>query len=184
MNRDEFEHVIRAAAEIVDDEIVVVGSQAILGQFPDAPERLLRSHEVDLYPRRDPSRADEIDGAIGDGSPFHARFGYYGHGIGPETIAAPAGWEQRLRELRLPAIRQRKGTVVAWYPEVHDLVLAKAAAGRPHDWEFIEDAVRAGLVDVEQLRLGVELLREADQVRVRDRLEGVIARVNRDDAGV
>jgi hypothetical protein len=31
-------------------------------------------------------------GALGDGSPFHAAFGYYAHGVGPETAKAPAGW--------------------------------------------------------------------------------------------
>ena len=41
MTRDQLEHVIRAAATIaVDDEIVVIGSQAILGEYPDAPEEL------------------------------------------------------------------------------------------------------------------------------------------------
>lgn len=35
MRRRDLEHIIRAAADIADDdEIVVLGSQAILGQFP------------------------------------------------------------------------------------------------------------------------------------------------------
>ena len=51
MRRDEFEHVIRASAEIVHDELVVVGSQAVLAQFPDAPEALLKSLEADVFPR-------------------------------------------------------------------------------------------------------------------------------------
>ena len=46
MNRAELEHVIQAAAEITGDEIVVIGSQAILGQFPNAPAPLLRSMEA------------------------------------------------------------------------------------------------------------------------------------------
>jgi hypothetical protein len=38
MKRSELEHLIRAAGSIANDsEIVVIGSQAILGQFPDAP---------------------------------------------------------------------------------------------------------------------------------------------------
>jgi hypothetical protein len=42
MRRPELEHVIRAAATVArDDEIVVVGSQAILGQFPNPPRELL-----------------------------------------------------------------------------------------------------------------------------------------------
>jgi hypothetical protein len=38
MRRDEFEHVIQAAVSIVQDEIVVIGSQPVLAQYPDAPE--------------------------------------------------------------------------------------------------------------------------------------------------
>ncbi len=38
MTRVQLEHVIRAAGTIADvDDIVVIGSQAILGQFPGAP---------------------------------------------------------------------------------------------------------------------------------------------------
>jgi hypothetical protein len=53
---------------VTGDEIVVIGSQAVLSQFPDAPEELLRSLEADVYPKNDPERAIEIDGALGDGS--------------------------------------------------------------------------------------------------------------------
>lgn len=74
MRREDFEHVIRAAADIVDDELIVIGSQAVLAEHPDAPTALLRSAEVDLYPRNEPERAIDIDGAIGDGSRFRETF--------------------------------------------------------------------------------------------------------------
>ena len=49
MNREQLEHAIRAACEISkDDELYIFGSQAILGQFPDAPEFLRQSIEVDV----------------------------------------------------------------------------------------------------------------------------------------
>jgi hypothetical protein len=48
VNREEFDHVVRAAAGVVHDEIVIVGSQAILGAFPEAPSTLLRSQELDV----------------------------------------------------------------------------------------------------------------------------------------
>jgi hypothetical protein len=39
VKREDLEHIVRAAATVAgDDEIVVVGSQAILGQFPNAPD--------------------------------------------------------------------------------------------------------------------------------------------------
>lgn len=52
VKRVDLEHIIRAAADIADDdEIVIVGSQAILGQFPNAPADLLVSNEADVYPK-------------------------------------------------------------------------------------------------------------------------------------
>jgi len=42
MKRHELEHVLRAASGITGlEDIVVVGSQAILGQFPQAPDEVL-----------------------------------------------------------------------------------------------------------------------------------------------
>ena len=53
MRRSELEHIIRASGDIAqDNEIVVIGSQSILGQFPDAPVRLLVSMEMDVYPKK------------------------------------------------------------------------------------------------------------------------------------
>ena len=55
MTRSELEHLIGAAGEISEDrEIVVIGGQAILGQYPDAPAALLRSMEADVFPRNHP----------------------------------------------------------------------------------------------------------------------------------
>ena len=63
MTREQLEHIVRAAAHIVDDdELIVVGSQAVLGQFPRAPEALLASNEADVYPKNKPELADLIDG--------------------------------------------------------------------------------------------------------------------------
>jgi hypothetical protein len=130
----------------------VVGSQAILGQFPDAPESLLFSQEADVYPRGNPERSIEIDGALGDGSQFHATHGYYAHGVGPETAKAPAGWEARLVAITAPArVGGKDSQVRGWCMEAHDLVLAKCAAGRERDWEFAQDAIAHGLVDPAEL---------------------------------
>lgn len=93
MRRHELEHLIRAAAAITnEDEIVVIGSQSILGAVPDAPAFLLQSMEADIYPLHHPELADLIDGAIRGLSPFEERFGYYAQGVGPETAVLPLGW--------------------------------------------------------------------------------------------
>lgn len=86
MQRSQLEHIIRAAAAITGaDALVAVGSQAILGQFPDPPPELAVSMEADVFSLRDPADADLIEGSIGEGSPFHQTFVYYAHGVAEET---------------------------------------------------------------------------------------------------
>jgi len=149
VKRAELEHLIRAASNIAeDDDIVIVGSQAILGRFPDAPAELCVSMEADMFPRNRPERADLIDGSLGELSPFHETFGYYAQGVGPDTATLPDGWEERLVAVRGPGTRGATG----WCLEPHDLVVSKLVAGRPKDLDFARAAVRHGLVDTATLR--------------------------------
>jgi hypothetical protein len=133
--------------------------------------------EADVYPKEEPDRAIEIDGAIGEGSSFHEAFGFYAHGIGPEAAHAPAGWEERMLKVEVPGMRVGDPAVTAWFMEVSDLSLAKLAAGREKDIEFVSEAIKAGLVDPENLRRGIPLMPEADREHTGRRLEVVIARI-------
>jgi Salmonella virulence plasmid 65kDa B protein len=55
--RRQLEHIIRAASTIAeDDEIIIVGSQAILGTYPMHLQRC-SSDEADVYPKNLPERA-------------------------------------------------------------------------------------------------------------------------------
>lgn len=149
MKRIEFEHVIRAASAVAGvDRLIVIGSQAIHGQFPDPPAELLASIEADLVMPDAPDRSDLIDGAIGELSPFHQAFGYYGHGVHESVAVLPAGWRDRL----VPYRSDRTGNATALCLEVHDLVVSKLAAGRPKDVTFVEALVRHGLIDSNVLR--------------------------------
>jgi hypothetical protein len=176
VNAAELEHVIRAAAEITEDEIVVIGSQAIHAAPEEPPAEMLESMEADLYPLGTPARAIEIDGGLGDGSDFHEQFGYFGHGVGPETPIPPAGWESRLKKVVYPANALWKRPAVAWFLGVDDLVLAKLAAGRPKDLVFAEGAIRSGLVELENLERGVELMPGSHRKATRDRLATAAAK--------
>lgn len=87
MTREELEHVIRASGDITNQyEFVIVGSQSMLGPVPSPEEVFTVSMEADIYPLHAPELADKIDGAIGEGSQFHRRFGYYAQGVGPERL--------------------------------------------------------------------------------------------------
>lgn len=174
MKRSDLEHIIRAAAEIAKDrEIVVVGSQAILGSYPEAPPELLISMEADVYPKNHPERADLIDGSIGEGSPFHDAYGYYAQGVDESTAVLPSGWKDRLVAIENENTRGNTG----WCLEPHDLAVAKAVAGREKDRLFLREAARSGLVHRETVlaRLASTALDEALRRRVEARLEAAFA---------
>src|SRR5688572_4667997 len=97
MKRADLEHVLRASKDVTGEtEFIVLGSQSILGRFPEAPPEFCASLEVDIYPRHRPELAASIEGALGELSPFHGTFGYYADGISPETATLPKGWAERL----------------------------------------------------------------------------------------
>jgi hypothetical protein len=139
MTRSELEHIIRAAGAIAGDrEIVVIGSQALLGQYPDAPAALLVSMEADIFPLNHPERADRIEGAIGEGSRFHDEFGYYAQAVGEATATLPSGWRKRL----VPVHNPNTGGVTGLCLEVHDLAISKYVAGREKDLSFTAELAR------------------------------------------
>lgn len=181
MRREDFNHVIAAAAQVAGErEIVVIDSQAILGTVDEPPPSLLISMEADVYPRNDPAKATAIDANLGDGSAFHGTYGYYAHGVGPETAKAPAGWIDRLVRVEIPPRVGQKDGVTALCLEIHDLVLSKCVAGRDRDWDFARDALEAGLVEIDELLLLIRDLPidRSDQMHLRQMLEGIVGRLD------
>jgi hypothetical protein len=173
MKRSDLEHLIRAAGAIAQDgQIVIIGSQAILGQFPDAPGILSISAEADVFPLNRPERADLIDGAIGEGSRFHEEFGYYAQGVGERTATLPPGWRERL----VPIENVNTAGTVGLCLEVNDLAISKYIAGRPKDLDFTRELAKHGMTDSKTLTLRLkETDIEAEQVR-----QLVLARIRRD----
>lgn len=143
MTREELEHLIRAAAEVTGEyEFVVIGSQSILGPIPNPPAELTMSMEADIYPMNAEDKADEIDGALGEGSPFHETFGYYAQGVDSTTACLPDQWKDRLQRVQSPATNGRVGYCL----NVLDLFMAKTAANREKDREFNIALMRHGYV--------------------------------------
>ena len=170
MKRSELEHLIRAAGRIAGArEIVVIGSQAVLGQFPEAPPALRRSMEADLYPKGAPELADKVDGAIGEGSRFHEQYGYYAQGVAPDTATLPRGWQRRLVRVENSNTDGYAGLCL----EVHDLAISKYVAGREKDLEFTRELARHGMTDKKTLlkRLAATRLDAALARAVRGRIE-------------
>lgn len=173
MHRQQLEHIIRAAAGITGaSEFVIVGSQAVLGQFPQAPDELLISIEADVFSLRDPADSDLIDGSIGEGSPFHQTFGYYAHGVSQETAILPTGWRQRV----VPVHNQNTGGGTGLCLEIHDLAVSKLVAGREKDVDFLAGLLRHRLVQVPVIRE-----RLAQTTLTPERLQASCARLERLD---
>ena len=155
MRRKDLEHLIRAAAAITDQyEIMVVGSQSILGAVPNAPDLLLQSMEADFYPLHRPDLSDLIDGAIGEGSPFHDKFGYYAQGVGPETATLPSGWEERVVKVQ----NENTDLRIGYCLDPHDLAASKLAAGREKDWQFVDLLLQHQIVDPATLEARIAML--------------------------
>jgi hypothetical protein len=86
--------------------------------------------EADMYPRGNPDLADQVDGAIGEGSAFHEEYGYYAQGVGPDTAILPRGWESRLIRVENANTDGYAGLCL----EVNDLAISKYVAAVKRTW--------------------------------------------------
>ncbi|HEY5793158.1 MAG TPA: DUF6036 family nucleotidyltransferase [Chthoniobacterales bacterium] len=95
-------HLVEAASALGQSrKILVMGSSALLGSFPELGEAggpLETTYDADLLP--DPINS-EIAGflleSLGENSLFHEAQGYHLDVLAPEIVEAlPAGWQDRL----------------------------------------------------------------------------------------
>jgi len=149
VTRDQLEHAIRAACDVAGDtEVIVFGSQAILGSYPDAPESLRASIEVDVQPKNYPANADLVDGALGELSQFHSTHGFYVHGVTLYSATLPTGWNDRTVAVSNP--RGTQGST-GHCLEAHDLAASKLVANREKDRVFVTVLLQKGLIDGDTL---------------------------------
>jgi hypothetical protein len=172
MNREQLAHVLRAASRVAEDpNMVVLGSQAILGSYDadDLPDEATFSVEVDVafWEDADDAKADRVDGAIGELSSFHERFGYYGQGVSVDTAVLPAGWQDRV----VPFDRADAEPSAAVCVEAHDLVVSKLVAGREKDLTFSTSLLRERLVDENTLIERAAAIDRPEAVRRRVRAQ-------------
>ena len=144
MTRDQLEHALRAVQTVTgESEFVIIGSQAILGQFPDAPEELLVSQEIDIYAPAKPEASDLIQGACGEGTDFPRTHDFYIDGVSPTTAVVPGGWRNRT----IPVCNANTNGATGWCLEVHDIAVAKYFANRPKDRRYTTDLWRYDMLD-------------------------------------
>ncbi len=153
MNRAELHDAIRHATRVTRQrEVLVIGSQAILGSFDETqlPPRATLSTEVDIAPIVDDddyTLATLIDANLGEWSQFHSERGYYVQGVNVTTAVLPNGWEARTVQV---APDGPHGPL-AQCLDPHDLCAAKLVRGESKDIEFVDSLVEAGLIDAASL---------------------------------
>lgn len=157
MRRDQLEHAIRASCQIIGrPEVIVVGSQSILGTFREdaLPAGATMSVEVDILPIADGNDetarlADLIEGVAGEFSPFEQLHGFSIDGVDLETTVLPEGWRGRLVKVQNAntAAPSGESRFTGWCLDKEDLCVAKLVAFREKDRNFVDALLEAGLVD-------------------------------------
>jgi len=148
VRREDLEHIIRAAGALLEtDTVIIIGSQAILASYGEGelPSAATRSLEVDVLPLSDPdgTKADSIDGAMGEFSRFQESFGIFADGVSEDTAIFPNGWRERL----IPYCNVNTNGVTGLCVEKHDLCVAKLVAHREKDLDFIRALLQSNVLD-------------------------------------
>jgi hypothetical protein len=101
--------------------------------------------EVDVAFFNDPDnrKSDQVDGAIGELSPFHEMNGYYAQGVSVSTATLPSGWRDRLVLVESSSTKPGRGYAL----DPYDCVVSKLVAGREKDHAFAIALIERGLID-------------------------------------
>jgi hypothetical protein len=150
VNAAQLFHVLRSAAAITKaSELTVFGTAAAIPWLKGREPELWISMEVDIDAGTDELNT-EIDGVLGELSPFHETHGIYAQGVSIEAFIAPPKWRGRSKVITEPETGARVRV-----PRPVDLVVAKLVRGDAKDWEFAEYAVRNFAIDPDAVARGL-----------------------------
>lgn len=184
-DRDDLLRAARSVAEHFQaDRVIVVGSQAILLTWPDAPMALKITPEIDLYPEnnrdweaRNPGCevSEEISALFGEMSAFHQRFGFYLDGVDENTAQMPPDWMKRAATAEIDVYGR---TAVIVCPAIQDVVVSKLHRLAEKDVDFIRECVAAGRIEVASVLAGLRATNPDPAIlsRAQSLLEGLVKR--------
>jgi hypothetical protein len=185
MRRDQLEHAIRAACQIIGrPEVIVVGSQAILGTFreDELPRRATMSAEIDILPIADSDEeiaqlADNIEGVAGEFSPFEELHGFSIDGVDLQTSALPEGWRDRLIKVQNVNTAEPGGGLqfTGWCLDKEDLCVAKLCAFREKDQNFVSALLEAGCVEADVITARLSTVPERYRRNVQHAVEWLVS---------
>jgi len=168
MKKQELDHVLRAAGEITGEkQFIIIGSQSLHGKFPDLPDEIFMSAEVDLIAKKHPDKNESLN-FIGVYSRFHETHGYYADPVDESTATLPKGWKGRL--VNLPP--GDTAGVMGLCLDPHDLAIAKYVARREKDAVFNRELAQTGIVEKPQLL--ALLAKTPIDADTRERIQGYI----------
>ena len=130
MRRDQLEHAIRTACQIIEHPaVVMVGSP--------------------LITTRPPRLADLIEGIAGEWSSFEEQHGFSIDSVDLTTVVLSDGWRSRLIEVQNANTAAPGGPprYTGWCLDKADLCVAKLCALREKDQNFVAALLDAGLAD-------------------------------------
>lgn len=147
MKKQELDHVLRAAGEITGEkQFIIIGSQSLHGKYPDLPDEIFMSAEVDLIAENNPQKTESLN-FIGVYSRFHETLGYYADPVDENAATLPKGWKGRLVNLPPGDTQGVSGLCL----DPHDLAIAKYVARREKDIVFTRALASRGIVQQSQL---------------------------------
>lgn len=167
-------HLIKAVTQATNIyEVIVIGSQSILGSHPNANAKLLISEEADFIPILSPEHLeqhdnqywlDNIEYFFGKDSRFHKTFGIYADACELVTASLPEGWQDRLVSV------QNEGTDlrIASFLDPNDLAISKLVAFREKDVDFLKVMYAEGLIDPIIVKERLDTVNQIDDIRRRD----------------
>jgi hypothetical protein len=128
-----------------ESSFVLVGAGSLSITAPDCGE-LARSDDVDMWPRTNETAAlDECIENLGEGSAFHNEYGFYIERVGSWTLLTqPLGWEARATRVNFDGIEVLALGLI-------DLAYNKLEANRKKDEDFLKNAIKQGLIRVDDL---------------------------------
>lgn len=163
-SREDLHRAVRAIARHFEtDTVVIIGSQAVLIDWPDAPPRLLMTPEIDMYPgniraweiANDGMEAsEEINALFGEGSMFDETHGFYIDGVDDRSAKLPPDWEAHASTEIVDVDGE---SVKAITPSPEDTAVAKMHRLAEKDREYISLRHREKPYDLDLLRHRLEL---------------------------
>lgn len=169
----DLERAVRALSRHFDtDAVVIVGSQAILATFPEAPARMRASAEIDAYPanaseweaQHGTEASEEVNANFGYLSEFHRTHGFYIDGVDETTATLPPDWRDR-QDLTPVECDGRKVRAVT--PEVHDLVVSKLCRLESDDQEYVRALHKERPLDLGVLRDRIDAVETEPEIKAR-----------------